>query len=306
MLGIEAVAGYLPERRISNYDRKVEFQIDDNFIKNKLGIGYIAVKDNNQTSSDLCLKAYEKLLEKNDLNADEIDCCVVVTENPDYKLPSTAAVVQGKLGFPDNCGCFDIGLGCSGYTYGLSIIKSFMESNNLKKGLLFTSDPYTPIVNKNDKNTTLIFADGATASLISGDADWFPLDYSFGTRGSSYKELICEDDEIYMNGRSVFEFSAKIIPEHILDLLKKNNLEDKDIDKYILHQGSKFLIDTITRRIGVDSLKVPFDIYEYGNTISSSIPMILTKELENPENRRMLLSGFGVGLSWGSIIIERK
>lgn len=305
MLGLKTIASYLPEKKVSNYDRKEKFEIDDNFIENKIGIKYNTIKEKDERASDLCLKAFQNLLKKVDFNKDEIDCCVVITQNPDYKMPATAAIVHGKLDLSENCGCFDIALGCSGYIYGLSSIISFMESNKMSNGLLFTSDPFSDIVNKEDKSTALLFGDGSTVTLITNDGDWFPVDYSFGTRGSGYQEILCED-KFYMNGRSVFEFVATTIPTHLKKFLSKNNFEDKDIDKYILHQGSKYIIDTITKRLGVESSKVPFDIYEYGNTISSSIPLILEKEFNKSENNRIVLSGFGVGLSWGSVICEKK
>jgi 3-oxoacyl-[acyl-carrier-protein] synthase-3 len=180
-----------------------------------------------------------------------------------------------------------------------------MKNNNLKNGLLFTSDPYSDIVDAEDKNTNLLFGDGATVTCIGEEGVFIPKDFSFGTDGSNYKELMCEE-KLYMNGRAVFNFTAKTIPSHIQNLLEKNHLEDKDIDKYILHQGSKYIVDTIRKRLKVSEDKVPFDMYEYGNTISSSIPIILEKEMKNEKNKKIVISGFGVGLSWGSAIIEKN
>ncbi len=228
----------------------------------------------------------------------------MVTQNPDFNIPHTSAIVHGKLDLPQECACFDISLGCSGYVYGLSNIISFMKNNDLKNGLLFTADPYSEIVDKEDKNTALLFGDGATVTYINDDAKFIPIDFSFGTNGSAYKELLCED-KFYMNGRAVFSFTATTIPKHIKAILQKNELEDNNIDKYILHQGSKYIVDTIRKRLKVDESKVPFDMHEYGNTISSSIPIILEKEMCKDENKIMVLSGFGVGLSWGSAIIKR-
>lgn len=305
MLGIKTVVSYIPDQSVSNYDRKAKFDIDDNFIENKIGIRKISQKHPDEKASDLCVKVFEKLAEKISLDKETIDCVVVVTQNPDYKMPCTAAIVHGKLNLPENCACFDVALGCSGYVYGLSVITAFMKSNGLKNGLLFTSDPFSDIVDTEDKTTALLFGDAATVSVINEDANWFPRNFLFGTRGSGYKEIICED-KFFMNGRSVFEFAATTVPKHISELLKNHALEDRDIDKYVLHQGSKYIVDTITKRLKIAAEKVPFDIYEYGNTISSSIPIILEKEFEKPENNRMLLSGFGVGLSWGSVIIEKN
>ena len=255
-------------------------------------------------ASDLCVKAYKNLLDKIDLDKNDIDCCIVVTQNPDFNIPHTSAIVHGKLDFPHECACFDISLGCSGYVYGLSNIISFMQSNNLKNGLLFTADPYSDIIDKDDKNTALLFGDGATVTYINNEAKFVPKDFRFGTDGSGYKELLC-NEKLYMNGRAVFNFTATTIPKHIHKILEQNNLEDQDIDKYILHQGSKYIVDTIRKRLKVSEDKVPFDMYEYGNTVSSSIPIILEKEMQKDQNKKLVISGFGVGLSWASAILEK-
>lgn len=305
MLGITDIASYLPDNKLSNYDRKDKFDIDDDFIEQKIGVKSYSVKEEGHKTSDLCVKAFNNLERKKSIDKSKIDCCIVVTQNPDYNIPHTSAVVHSKLNLPNNCACFDISLGCSGYVYGLSNIISFMKNNNLKNGLLFTADPYSEIVDQNDKNTALLFGDAATVTYISEDSVLELKDILFGTDGSNYKELICENGKLYMNGRAVFTFTATMIPKHISQLLEKNNFADKDIDKYILHQGSKYIVDTIRKRLKADESKVVFDIYDYGNTVSSSIPIILEKELSKNSNR-IVISGFGVGLSWASAILERK
>lgn len=304
MLGIKEIASYLPANQISNYDKKEQFELDDDFIENKIGVKFHSIKEDDEKASDLCVKAFERLLQKESLDIGLIDCCVVVTQNPDYSVPHTSAIVHGKLELSNECACFDISLGCSGYVYGLSNIISFMKENGLKHGLLFTADPYSEIVDDEDKNTALLFGDGATVTYITHDGVYVPQLFSFGTNGKEYRELMCED-KLFMNGRAVFNFTATTIPKHIQSLLQKSNFVDADIDKYILHQGSKYIVDTIQRRLKVDEAKVPFDIYGYGNTISSSIPLILEKEMQDKELQRFVISGFGVGLSWGSAIIEK-
>ena len=305
MLGIKQIASYIPQKKLSNYDKKEQFELDDDFIENKIGVKTHSLKEEDEKASDLCVKAFENLIEKQQIDKESIDCCVIVTQNPDYNIPHTSAIVHGKLGLPNECACFDISLGCSGYIYGLSSIISFMQSNGLKNGLLFTADPYSEIIDTQDKNTALLFGDGATLTYITEDGPYVPKDFSFGTNGRDYKELICKD-KLYMNGRAVFSFAATTIPKHIQKLLLKNTLEDKDIDKYVLHQGSKYIVDTIRKRLKTQEAKVPFDIYEYGNTVSSSIPIILEKEIKNLDNKRFVISGFGIGLSWGSAIIEKR
>lgn len=304
MLGIKNIASFLPEKKISNYDKKEKFELDDDFIENKIGVKSQTLKEKHEKASDLCVKAFENLIKKMDLEKESIDCCVVVTQNPDFNIPHTSAIVHGKLELSQECACFDISLGCSGYVYGLSNIIAFMQSNGLKNGLLFTADPYSDIIDYDDKNTALIFGDGATVTYINENPLYIAKDFSFGTNGKAHKEILC-DKKLYMNGRAVFNFTATTIPKHIQKLLAKNDLEDKDIDKYILHQGSKYIVDTIRKRLKVDEAKVPFDMYEYGNTVSSAVPIILEKELTyNP--KRLLMSAYGVGLSWGSAILEKN
>ena len=304
MLGIETIATYIPETKKSNYDLKDKFEMDDDFIENKIGVKYHAVKDEGFQSSDMCVKAFENLQKNSNVNVEEIECCIVVTQNPDYNIPHTAAIVHGKLNLSTNCAAFDISLGCSGFVYGLSNIISFMKNNSMKKGLLFTSDQYSDIVDENDKNTALLFGDAATVTLISEDATFIPIDFSFGTNGKDYRELICEDN-LCMNGRAVFSFTATTAPKHIKALLKKNSLSDEDIEKYYLHEGSKYIVDTIRKRLKVNEEKVPFDMAEYGNTVSSSIPIMLANEMDNLPKGKIVLSAFGVGLSWASAIIEK-
>ena len=302
-LGLKQIAVYLPEKRISNLKLKNNFNFDDDFTNNKIGVKERAIKEKNEKSSDLCVKAFKNLIKKEIIDTKAIDCCIVVTQNPDYKIPHTSSIVHNKIELSDNCACFDISLGCSGYVYGLSNIISFMKFNNLKNGLLFTADPYSDIIDINDRNTAPIFGDAATVSYISENSKILLKDAIFGTSGKNFQDLICKD-YLYMNGRSIFNFTATMIPQHIKKLLIKNNLEDFDIDKYIFHQGSKYIVDIICKRLKINKFKVPFDMLNYGNTVSSSIPIILEKEMKNDRLKKCVISGFGVGLSWGSAILQ--
>lgn len=305
MIGIEAIGSYLPERKISNFDRKEEFDIDDTFIVEKIGIQAVTRKDENEETSDLCVKAYHNLKKKVNFNSEEIEVIIVVTQNPDFNLPHTAAVVHKKIQLPEHVASFDISLGCSGFVYGLSAIQSFMNSNGMKKGILFTADPYSKIIDATDKNTSLLFGDAATATLISDNPVFESGKYTFGTIGDGYEELICTDS-LFMNGRSIFNFAAKYVPKDVKNVLEKNELNQDQIDTFIFHQGSKKISDTLIRRLKLDKSKVPFDVTHYGNTVSSSIPIILEKQISNLDNKaqNVLICGFGVGLSWSSTILK--
>lgn len=307
MIAITQIGTYLPDTRISNLELLDKFDVDESFVTNKIGVVQRSRKAPEEKASDMCAAAYENLKLKVDLNSDEIDCCVVVTQNPDTNIPHTSAIVHGSLGLPESCACFDISLGCSGYVYALSIVTAFMQANSFRKGLLFTADPYSEIVDPNDKSTALIFGDAATVSLLEQDVSGLvPLGFDFGSKGSGYKNLVNED-KLYMNGRMVFNFTASVVPKSIEKVLTKLDINKSDVSRWYLHQGSKYIVDTITTRSGLDKEKVVFGMRDYGNTISSSIPMLLGQEIDGILiGEKIGLSGFGVGLSWASAILEKK
>ncbi len=305
MIGIQEIASYIPERRISNYTKESKFGINDEFIKGKIGVEHVAVKEEFEETSDLCVKAFQKLQEKVSIEKNDIEIVIVVTQNPDYSLPHTSAIVHGKLDLPENCAAFDISLGCSGFVYGLSVIESFMKCNNMTKGILFTSDPYSKIIDPNDKNTSLLFGDAATATLISDTPVYSSEEFSFGTIGKSYKDLICENHTLYMNGRAVSTFARKQVPHAISEMLKKYNVGFNDIDMYLFHQGSYFMVTTLAKMLGLDNSKYVYDISDYGNTVSSSIPILLEHQIPIKDNKLLMASGFGVGLSWANVLFRR-
>ncbi|MCP4179579.1 MAG: ketoacyl-ACP synthase III [bacterium] len=305
MLGIEAIASYIPKKRISNYDRKKKFGITDEFIKEKIGVERIAIKDDSEDSSDLCVSAYENLKKKIDIVDSDIEVLIVVTQNPDHSLPQTSAIVHGKLGLPTHCASFDVSLGCSGFIYGLSILQSFMKSHGFKKGLLFTSDPYSKIIDPDDKNTSLLFGDAAAVALITDNPVFIAEHFTFGTAGQSYKDLICENNVLYMNGRGIANFVIKQIPSDIDNALKKNGLTRDSVDMYLIHQASKFIVATLAKKMQLPEEKVMYDMYDYGNTVSTSIPILLEKIMHDTKIKLALASGFGVGLSWSSTVFKR-
>jgi 3-oxoacyl-[acyl-carrier-protein] synthase-3 len=282
------------------------FGINEDFLKEKIGVRRIAVKEPHEKSSDLCLKAFDNLLKKIAIRREEIEILLVVTQNPDVAIPHTSAIVHGKLDMPETCACFDISLGCSGYVYGLSVILSMMRENGMKKGLIFTSDPYSEIIDFEDKNTSLIFGDAASVTYVSDAPDLTAGRFTFGTMGKEYRELILDEKgKLYMNGRAVYNFVAKTIPKDIHTLLEANQISAEEVDSFVFHQGSKKMIDTLAKRLALPPEKVVFDILDWGNTISSSIPIILEKEMRKPGMNRILISGFGVGLSWSGTILNK-
>ncbi len=306
MIGIKAIGTYLPERRISNLDRLEKFETDENFILEKIGIEKVAVKAKDEDTSDLAVKAFNNLEKKTSIDRSEIQVLILVTQNPDSNIPHSSSVIHKKLELPESCAAFDISLGCSGFVYGLSVIQSFMGSNGFTKGLLFTCDPYSKVISEDDKNTSFLFGDGATATYLTTDPVYTTGKFTFGTIGKEGHNLRCDDHLLYMNGRSIFNFAARYIPVDVKVLMEKNKWELDNVDKIVFHQGSKYILDTLIRRINLPEEKVINDILNYGNTVSSSIPIILEKIMDDENNKCILISGFGVGLSWSSNLLFRN
>lgn len=309
MTGIVSIGSYVPAGRESNYAKKAQFEIDDEFIHDKLGVEEVSRKAPDEETSDMCVKAHADLEARLGRRLGAVDCLVVCTQNPDGAgLPHTSAIVHGKLGLPQECACFDVALGCSGYVYGLSILKSFMRDNGMSSGLLFTADPYSKIIDPQDKNTVLLFGDAATATLLQADGGpgaWVPGPFRFGTCGKDGGALVNRNGTLHMNGRAVFNFSATVVPPQVGALLKDAGLGAADIDLYLFHQGSKFIVDHLVKRLGLPPVKVPINLARQGNTVSSSLPLLLQDRLDDARLSRLLLSGFGVGLSWASCLLTR-
>lgn len=306
MIEIKAIASYLPNGRTSNLALMEQFDVDESFLASKIGVLERAHKDDSEETSDMALKALENLLTQTNLAREDIQVLIVVTQNPDTNLPHVSGLVHGKAKLTADCAAFDISLGCSGYVYGLSIIKSFMDVNGLTCGVLITCDPYSKIIDQSDKSTALLFGDAATATLMGKEPVMACGPFLFGTQGDLIGSLECRNGTLQMNGREVFNFAATVVPKHIEKLLVKADIQKEDIDCYLFHQGSRYIVETLAKRLGLDHSKVRFGIEQIGNTVSSSIPLLLEHELKNKLSNKILLCGFGVGLSWASCICERK
>ena len=307
MIGIKSIASYVPADGVDNYAQGAKFDKGEDFIIGKIGSAFLPMKAPEQETSDLCVEAVNALFAKNpELSRDTIDALIVVTQNGDAEgVPHTAAIVQDKLGLPTHIASFDISLACSGYVYGLYALKGFMEAAGLKNGLLVTADPYSKIVDPEDRNTAMLFGDAATATWMGEDATWQLGKAKFGTDGSGAAHLTVTDGKFFMNGRQVFNFALLKVPAHLHELLDESGLTGKDIDAYCIHQGSAAIVDAVARRFEEEPEKFIKDMVETGNTVSSSVPLLLEKHMLDSTWQRVAISGFGVGLSWGSAIIYR-
>jgi 3-oxoacyl-[acyl-carrier-protein] synthase III len=307
-IGIKAIAGYVPEHATDNVERAKKFGESEDFLRNKIGAVSLPRKEDDEETSDLAVRAVRALFEKcPELQPSSIDAIVVVTQNPDGEgLPHTAAIVQHKLGLPTTVAAFDVSLGCSGYVYGLFILKGFLEASNLENGILVTADPYSKVVDPEDRVTSLLFGDAATATWLGKSPVWSLDAVAYGTDGSGSEHLKVTRQRLTMNGRQVFNFASLKVAPHIKGLLEREGLAPEAIDLFCLHQGSKAILDAISRRFGELSGRFVKDMMNTGNTVSSSIPLLLEGRAFRGELNRILICGFGVGLSWATAIISNS
>lgn len=306
MLSIESIGYYVPETRLNNLERCSQFGWDPAFVEAKIGVRQVAVAEPEGGVLEIAAKAFADLQHRCPVKIDQVEALIVVTQTARESIPHLSARLHGRLGLRTTCACFDLSLGCSGYVYGLMVLRAMMEAQGMSSGLLFTASRYSKIVQPDDRNTALLFGDAASATLLSHNGDWGIGKVTCNTMGSSCQELETRDGKLYMNGRSIFTFSAQQVPVDIRQTLKLNNFGMEDIDFFAIHQGSRFILDTIRQRLGVAEEKMPFVAGDYGNTVSSSIPIILADRIGNPSLRQILVSGFGVGLSWASTVLSRR
>lgn len=306
MLGIEAIGSYLPKTKVDNYEAGKRWDLTPDFIESKIGATERLVKDADEDTSDMAVKAFEALRQKTGSDLTDIDVLVVVTQNPDHNIPHVSGLVHGKLGLPHSVSTFDISLGCSGYVYGVSILAGFLQSVRMSRGVLITADPYSKVIDPNDKNTVLLFGDAATATLIGPDPGYTVHSFAGGSQGDLKRALICENRKLEMNGRDIFNFAATSIPRLVEQTLERASLSLDEIDAFLFHQGSGYILDTLARRMKIDPEKVARGMSRVGNTVSSSIPLLLEAEIDGKRREKLLLCGFGVGLSYASCICQRK
>lgn len=306
MIGIRAIASFVPPHRISNIDRRDAAGKDESFIRDKIGFESVSRRDPGMDTSGLCVEAYRALESRPGFDPASVDCVIVCTQNPDaHGLPHTSAVVHGKLGLPQKAASFDISLGCSGYVYGLSVATAFMQANGLRSGLLFTADPYSKILDPQDWDTELLFGDAATVTWLAENPVYRCRPAMFGSDGSMGHSIAvaAPGEPLAMLGSNVFKFSMTVVPEQVRAYLVRERLSFDDIDVVLLHQGSRFIVDNLGRKLGLAPEKAPFEAGRLGNTVSSTLPLMLEPRMAAPPPR-VLLCGFGVGLSWATMAIE--
>lgn len=313
-LGIQAIAHAFGGSKVDNLEYAARFGFEPEFVRDKLGIATRYVAGDGEASSDLAAAATAALLQKTGTDPADVGLVVVVTQTPDYQLPHTAALVHSRLGFPAKTASFDISLGCSGFVYGLSLATGFMAANGTRRAILLTVDCYSKVIDPADRATAPLFSDAAAATLLGDQPLYVPGKAVFGTDGSGAAGLIVkqggsrapsEHGKLYMDGRAIYSFMMSRIPQDVEDCLSLNRLAAQDIDRFVFHQANRFMLESLRSRMKLPAEKVVIAVNDCGNTVGSSIPIALEPLLaERPA--RVLISGFGVGLSWATNVLQLR
>ena len=301
------IAYYLPEKTISNADLvKIYPEWTEEKIFSKTGIASRHVTADGEGVLELAENAVKKLF-ADGVDPKSIDFVLLCTQSPRFKLPSTACLLQDRLGIPKSAGALDYDLGCSGFVYGLALAKGLVKGGMAKNVLLVTAETYTKYIDGMDKSTRTIFGDGAAAMLVDKSAAEQVGEFVFGTDGSGAEKLILREGEhLFMDGPEIFNFTLDVVPPTMDEVCSKNGMNRDDIDLFVFHQANKFMLDSIRKINGLPRDKFYVNLETAGNTVSSTIPIAL-RQLEDAgrlqPGMKVMLMGFGVGLSWGATII---
>jgi len=331
-IAVKGIAAAVPSNMVSNWDYDLLTESEKKLLIKTTGVEQRRMVLPGMTTSDLCFEAAEKLLKELNWKKEEIDILIFVSQSTDYYLPATSIILQHRLGLPKSCMAFDIGLGCSGYVYGLSVITGMMKATGLKKGLLMVGDVSTITCSKDDKSTYPLFGDAGTVTALQFDENAEPISFDLNSDGSGKDAIIIPHGgirnlaspesfvkeeiapgivrskmELALNGLDVFNFSIKEVPNSLKEFLEKTETTPESYDYFVMHQANKLMNETIRKKMKFPPEKIPYSISKYGNTSSASIPLTIVSELSETlknSNKKLLLAGFGVGLSWGSVSLN--
>lgn len=312
---------YTPKNLVEN-ERLQEFlETSDEWIRTRTGIErrYISLDEN---TSDLAVEASKKALSQAGLSAEEIDLIILATVTPDNFTPSTACIVQDKLG-AKNAWAFDINAACTGFIYALKLGKSLIRSGEAKNALIIGAETLSKALNWEDRGSCVLFGDGAGATVLTSTEEDYGIKCvnvkSDGSKGDSLviqglplnspfkdrKEV--SENYINMNGREIFKFATKVMEESIVDILEKENIKIEEIDAIIPHQANLRIIDYVGKRLGIPREKFVTNLQNYGNTSGASIPIALCEAIDDGKVKRgdnIIMVGFGGGLTWGAALIK--
>jgi 3-oxoacyl-[acyl-carrier-protein] synthase-3 len=329
---INAISYHLPNDILTNEKISIKFpEWNVEKISTKTGISERHICKNDEFASDLALSAAEKLFKEHNIDRTQIDFLLYCTQSPDYFLPTTACILQEKLKLNTNIGALDFNLGCSGYVYGLSLAKGLILGGMAKSVLFITAETYSKFIHEKDKSNKTIFGDAASATLITNQPGKFVIgDFIFGTDGKGAENLMVKngavrnlnrksydhvdefgnirnDNNLYMNGSEIFNFTSESIPKLTKQILLKIGLELIDIDLFVFHQANKYMLNHIRKKIGIPEEKFFISMNHCGNTVSSTIPIALYDAMKLGKFdliNNCLLEGFGVGYSWAACFLK--
>ncbi len=331
-VGIAGVAACVPANTIDNYRYTEHFpQEVVKKVVDKIGIYERRFADANTCSSDLCYVAAQQLLTDMHVSPKQIDALIFISQTPDYRMPATAFLLQERLQLPTSAIAFDLSLGCSAFLYGLSIGYGLLKQDNIHRVLVLNGETRSKVYSPKDRKTAFLFGDAGTAVLLEKGNQYGNSYFSLNSDGSmanaikidgggyripssveTLQERVVDEygnirtlEHGYMNGEDVFNFVAVEVPRDIKKLCNETKIDIHDFDFYLLHQANNFMNQFLVRKLKLDANKVPSSIARFGNTSSASIPLTMVTELKDKlcGNKRLLLSAFGVGLSWGSAIL---
>jgi 3-oxoacyl-[acyl-carrier-protein] synthase-3 len=321
---IAAITYHLPEQRLTNGLLAAEFsEWGAEKIAEKTGIQTRHIAARGELSSDLAAAAAMKLFATGVVRAEDIDFVLLCTQTPDFALPTTACLLQHRLGIPTTAGALDYNLGCSGYVYGLSLAKGLIETGQADRVLLLTAETYSKLLDPADKTVRTIFGDAGAATLVIADTNVENEcigPFAFGTNGEGGPNLVCHRggfrgataeamgrDALWMNGPEIFNFTLKVVPDVVQRLLAKAGLNQCDVDLFVFHQANRYMLEHLRKKLGVCPEKFVVAMEHSGNTVSCTIPIALREAQSAGQLRpgaRVMLVGFGVGYSWGAVMLR--
>jgi len=327
---IKAISYYLPDRVLTNQDIVDMFpEWSVGKIMSKIGISERHIAAPNETASDMAVMSAEKLIKEYDIDKSTIDYIIFVTQSPDYILPTTACIIQDRLGLPITIGAIDVNQGCSGFVVGLSLAKGLVVGDMAENVLLLTSETYSKHIHPRDKGNRTIFGDGAAATLVSTDGFAEIKNFSFGTDGRGADNLIVRtggqrfrkpmndlvydngnpksSDYLFMDGAEIVNYTLDYFPPLVADTLNKNNLKQSDIDLFVFHQANKFIMELLRDKLHIDDAKYYRFYKDIGNTVSSTIPIALKEAINDgtiADKTNILLAAPGLGYSWAGTILK--
>lgn len=306
MIGkICGTGAYAPPNVMDNNDLSKLVETSDEWIRERTGIVRRHIADGENTVS-MAVKSAESALKNANISAEEIDFIIVSTISSNVILPCAACEVQKEIGAV-NAVCFDLNAACSGFLFAYNTAQAYIASGIYRTGIVIGAECLSNLIDWKDRGTCILFGDGAGAVVVKAKEGTQPsiITHSDGEKG---KALTCEqNDFIHMDGQEVFKFAVKQVPKCICELLKANGLKKEEIHYFILHQANRRIVEAVAKRLKIEIEKFPMNLQEYGNTSSASIPILLDEMNQKGllrKGMKIVMAGFGAGLSWGASLIE--